>query len=82
MRGGIVVAALVVAACGGNPPPPPANHKIACDKLDACGLSSSGFSCDGNLASACGQCINAAPCGNIIAGGCAPPCPGVTFKVK
>jgi hypothetical protein len=79
----LLVAGLVAAAaCGGDPPPPPPFNSVACDKLDACGISSSGFSCDGKVTSACAQCINGVPCGDIVAGRCAPPCPGVTFKVQ
>jgi hypothetical protein len=75
-----VVAMFVALGCGSNEPPP--NHAIACDKLDACRISSSGFSCDEKRASACAECINGSPCGAILGGGCAPPCPGVTFKAK
>ena len=77
----LLVAGFVAAAACGSDPPPPYN-KLACDKLDACAISSSGFSCDDKAASACAQCINGAPCGDIVVGRCAPPCPGVTFKVK
>ena len=71
---------VVVFGCGSNEPPP--NHALACNTLDACRISSSGFSCDEKRASACGQCINGAACGAILAGACDPPCPGVSFKAK
>jgi hypothetical protein len=82
MRGIAALAAAFVfaAACGGDPPPP--SNKLACDKLDACHISSSGFSCDEKAASACAQCINGAYCGDILVGRCGPPCQGVTFKPK
>jgi hypothetical protein len=75
----LLVGFALALACGSDPPP---NHRIACDKLDACRISSSGFSCDEKRASACGECINGSPCLDIVAGRCAPPCPGVTFKAK
>ena len=75
-----VVAVLVALGCGSNEPPP--NHALACDKLEAFRISSSGFSCDEKRASACAQCINGSACGAIVGGACAPPCPGVSFKAK
>jgi hypothetical protein len=75
----LVAGALYFAACGSDAPP---NHKIACQKLDACRLDASGFSCDDERASACAQCINDQPCDDIFAGDCADVCPGVIIKPK
>jgi hypothetical protein len=77
----LLVAGFVAAAACGSDPPPPYN-KLACDKLDACRISSSGFSCDNSDVSACAQCINGAVCGDIVAGRCAPACPGAKFNPK
>lgn len=77
-----LVALLTVAGCSSDPPPPSPNQKVACDTLDLCKLSSSGFSCDGDKASGCAQCINGSSCDAIRAGACAPDCPGVSFKPK
>jgi hypothetical protein len=76
----LVTLLVSVLACGSDRPPP--YHKLACDRLEACRISSSGFSCDDKRASACGECINGAGCGDILAGACAPPCPGVSVKAK
>jgi len=86
MFSGMLRAALVLsvllAGCGSDPPPPSPNQKVACDTLDFCKISSSGFSCDGDKASACAQCINASSCNALLAGTCKPDCPGVSFKAK
>jgi hypothetical protein len=58
------------------------DHKDACEKLNACNLTSSGFSCSSDNASACGQCINDVACNEIAGGRCASACPGATFKPK
>ncbi len=75
----LVAGALLVAACGDDAPP---NNKLACQKLDACRLSASGFSCDDDKASACAQCINNEACDDIFSGACYQPCPGVAIKPK
>ena len=78
----LLAAFTLLGACGSDPPPPTPNQKVACDTLDFCKLSSSGFSCDGDKQSSCAQCINGSTCDAIRAGTCAPNCPGVSFKPK
>jgi hypothetical protein len=67
---------LSMAACGSD------DNKSACDKLNACKLTSSGFSCDNDKAGACSNCLNDSSCADIAAGHCAPACPGAEFKPK
>jgi hypothetical protein len=58
-------ALLALAACGNNE-----NCKDACDKLVACGLTSSSFSCDDNCPEPnanCAACINDEACADILA---------------
>lgn len=78
----LMLLALLIIGCGSDPPPPSPNQKAACDTLDFCRISSSGFSCDGDKLSVCAQCINASSCQAILAGACARDCPGVSFKPK
>jgi len=79
---GLILVVAVASACSDDPPPPSPNQKLACDTLDFCKISSSGFSCDSDKASACGQCINATSCEGLRAGACKPDCPGMEFKPK
>jgi hypothetical protein len=79
----LVLFAFVTVGCGDDGPPPPSpSQKVACDTLDYCRISSSGFSCDGDKATRCAQCINASSCAAILDGLCRPDCPGVSFKAK
>lgn len=60
----VLVAALALAACGGYD-----SCKNACDKLNACGLGTSGVSCDANCGgadAACAECVNDYSCAEII----------------
>ncbi len=65
-----------MAACGGS------DNKNACDKLNTCRLTSSGFSCDSDQASSCSDCLDDSSCDDIAGGHCAQACPGATFKPK
>ena len=58
------------------------DQKDACEKLTACNLTSSGFSCSADKGSACAACVNDVPCADITSGRCASACPGATFKPK
>jgi len=66
---------LSMAACGGG------DNKSACDKLVACNLSSSGFSCN-DQDSDCGDCLNDSSCDDIVGGHCTSACPAAEFKPK
>ena len=75
----LFVTVAAVAACGGGSP----DCKNACDKLSACGLKSSGLSCDSNCTqSDCAACVDATSCADLDAGKCASRCPGVSFSKK
>jgi hypothetical protein len=63
----LAAAVLALAACGDG------NCKNACEKLDSCNLSSSGFSCDSNCGAPddkCAVCINDKACAAISSGQC------------
>jgi len=76
------VAALGVAlaGCGSS-----ASCKEACDKLQTCNLSSSGFTCDESCvspASTCAQCVNGNSCSDVTSGKCGSSCTDVMFTPK
>jgi hypothetical protein len=69
------VMLLAVAGCGGND-----DCKNACDKVDSCGLKTSGLSCDSSCdQGGCAACVDDTSCADIEAGKCAADCPGVSF---
>ena len=71
---------LALAGCGSD-----TSCKNGCDKLDSCGLKSSGFSCDDNCKApldTCAACINENACADLSAGKCAADCPNVRLDPK
>ena len=79
---------LSVIACGdddddGNGRTAAQSCKNGCNKLDSCGLSSSGFSCDDFCPEGgCAECLNTRSCDDITGGQCATACPNASFKPK
>ena len=82
MKSGWCLLALGVAlaGCGSS-----TNCNDACNKLQSCNLTSSGFSCDASCGSpddTCAQCVNGTACADITSGKCAASCPHATFTPK
>ena len=78
--GCVAAFAVALAGCGSAP-----NCNDACNKLQTCNLSSSGFSCDSSCGSpddTCASCVNNTVCADIVAGDCASSCPKATFTPK
>jgi len=60
----VLAAALVLAGCGAD-----RSCKNACDKLSACGFSTSGLSCDakcGGTDADCAECVNDHSCAELL----------------
>ena len=76
----LLALGVALAGCGSG-----ASCKDACDKLQSCGLNSSGLSCDASCGSpddTCAQCLNGTACADIGSGKCATSCPDATFTPK
>ncbi|MBL8602767.1 MAG: hypothetical protein JNK72_12665 [Myxococcales bacterium] len=74
----ILFAALVLSmGCAEDP-----TCKEGCDRVRACGLSTSGLTCSTSTTgcatneNGCAACLNDKTCDEIRAGGCATACPG------
>ena len=73
----IVVSAFLFGSCGDG-----GHCKDACDKVKACGLKTSGLSCDDTCkepSATCADCIDVTSCDDIAGGSCSSECPGVAF---
>ena len=60
----LLVALLALSACGAD-----RSCKNACDKLDSCGFSTSGLSCDAKCGGADAdgaECVNDRSCGELV----------------
>lgn len=68
----VFLLALFVGACGKT------DCRKVCDKLNACGAGSSGFSCSASCSGdelKCAECLDAKSCTEIRSNACAAPCP-------
>ena len=79
IRWALCAMVFAVTACGGDE-----DCKDACDVVNACGLKTSGLSCDSSCDQGdCAACVSDSSCADIEAGNCTADCPGVKFdKVK
>lgn len=76
----VLAIALSLSACGASK-----SCKDACDKVNTCGLKSSGLSCDASCAApadGCAVCVNDTSCADILSGKCTASCPGTSFANK